>query len=1072
MKLSVELGHTGQTTPGTVWLILLGSGPVRRLWEAEVPVPQPQFNRPDVQVFNLGDVDAWVIVEAIEVMLDWRRAPEPPRLPGRSWRLESLKISLVDDDSITPWAILNEPGPHVHTFEGLHSHRIFQWSGPRPRPSQGSIVAGLPAAALPQELPVLVVRPREMNNAGQPYMPRKTVRDHEVEFFESDRSVARYFSVASHGRTRLVNAGVFETNVNGPRNAADDHQRIRWALAELASHGFDFSRFALPNGAIPRERLALIMIDGDEGFGSGQCRTVGDVPIDGTPYRLGGRRVSFVGVGTDNYTRTHETAHQIISAEDLYGLGEGRLNLGMTLMSDAQVPLDPWHRMAAGWLKVDVINLVDEARRPAGVWRLARSERPPLPGEAGSLLIYDPRKYDPRTKEGEYFVCEYRSAVNGGFERPGRNGLAIWQVQTESGGWIIDQGVPLQGYSNNAMGPNGARATSYVWTAADGDIRLRYINRASNSPGQWTNCLLKVVASDGETLQLRLSAENEYSEPLDLGTEVGYWRPGDGTWAIRKRDGTEESLGQFGTIGDIPVPGDWDGDGELELAVFRPAEGRWYFRRRREGEADPPPIDHGKAGDIPVPEDYSGDGKLDAAVFRRAESTWYIRGVAPVEWPVAGGTVVPGRYTNSEKADLATFGPDGNANGSDQRWRISAGLQPLAIREVHFGAENDWPVPGDYSHNGDVDKPAVYRAGAATWYESGGPPLFPPWGDHGLLPIPGAFDPGSDQISAGVWSTRDLHWWIHQRTGFQRFSFGEPGDYLFVVRGRSRAAHVVETPPQLWHVARVSDERWQDFGKRPGEIIDVAAAAADGVVHVCQLSPAGGFLHSIHHPGSMPPWEDPVPDAAFNSGAPFKKIACAGLGSSLHVIGLQANRGLLHTERLPSHWTAPVAIPIPPGLMGPILEISISTLAGMLITLVTDGQTIHGLNRDQNGAWTVGLPIPIQRGVRSIASASVGNDLHYCVVTGDNSLWHGILNHQLPQRKGDLVQQVACSEVGGDLHVCAVSLDSVLIHGIRRTVSPRWEGLNRQGNYCERVACAGFGPALHVLSASRTRSHV
>jgi hypothetical protein len=33
---------------------------------------------------------------------------------------------------------------------------------------------------------------------------------------------------------------------------------------------------------------------------------------------------------------------------------------------------------------------------------------------------------------------------------------------------------------------------------------------------------------------------------------------------------------RWGVAGDIPVPGDYDGDGSLDLAVFRPAEGRWY----------------------------------------------------------------------------------------------------------------------------------------------------------------------------------------------------------------------------------------------------------------------------------------------------------------------------------------------------------------------------------------------------------------------------------------------------------------------------------------------------------------
>ncbi|MFN8003786.1 MAG: VCBS repeat-containing protein [Acidobacteriota bacterium] len=77
----------------------------------------------------------------------------------------------------------------------------------------------------------------------------------------------------------------------------------------------------------------------------------------------------------------------------------------------------------------------------------------------------------------------------------------------------------------------------------------------------------------------------------------------------------------------MPVPGDYDGDGKVDIAVWRGATGQWYVQR----SSDDATFTIAWGGnyapyfDVPVPGDYDGDGKFDIAIWRPNEGAWYIR---------------------------------------------------------------------------------------------------------------------------------------------------------------------------------------------------------------------------------------------------------------------------------------------------------------------------------------------------------------------------------------------------------------------------------------------------------------
>ena len=95
-------------------------------------------------------------------------------------------------------------------------------------------------------------------------------------------------------------------------------------------------------------------------------------------------------------------------------------------------------------------------------------------------------------------------------------------------------------------------------------------------------------------------------------TQVGLYRPSTGQWFLdrngdRSWDGCSQDLciSSFGTEGDLPVTGDWSGTGPSKVGVFRPNTGEWFLDLNGNNKWDGCGIDlcltdFGDAGDIPV----------------------------------------------------------------------------------------------------------------------------------------------------------------------------------------------------------------------------------------------------------------------------------------------------------------------------------------------------------------------------------------------------------------------------------------------------------------------------------------
>jgi len=77
----------------------------------------------------------------------------------------------------------------------------------------------------------------------------------------------------------------------------------------------------------------------------------------------------------------------------------------------------------------------------------------------------------------------------------------------------------------------------------------------------------------------------------------------------------------WGKDGDVPVIGDYDGEGKTDTAIWRPSTGEWWIKQSNGAVVTKV---WGQNGDVPVARDYDGDGKTDYAVWRPSTGEWWV----------------------------------------------------------------------------------------------------------------------------------------------------------------------------------------------------------------------------------------------------------------------------------------------------------------------------------------------------------------------------------------------------------------------------------------------------------------
>lgn len=194
--------------------------------------------------------------------------------------------------------------------------------------------------------------------------------------------------------------------------------------------------------------------------------------------------------------------------------------------------------------------------------------------------------------------------------------------------------------------------------------------------------------------------------------DAGVFRPNAGQFVIKKLtiiftcnpicvpSGTSLTLTiNFGQVGDLPVAGDWDADGVESVGIFRPSTGQFLLT---DDNVANPTIDHtvnfGQNGDLPIGGDWNSDGKDTIGVYRPSVGTFFL-----TNQDVLGPTIdIVAVFGVAE--DLPVAGDwDGDGKDTIGVWRPSVatfflGNNNDAIVNITapFGANGDLPVAGDW----------------------------------------------------------------------------------------------------------------------------------------------------------------------------------------------------------------------------------------------------------------------------------------------------------------------------------------------------------------------------------------
>jgi hypothetical protein len=225
-------------------------------------------------------------------------------------------------------------------------------------------------------------------------------------------------------------------------------------------------------------------------------------------------------------------------------------------------------------------------------------------------------------------------------------------------------------------------------------------------------------------------------------------------WELRNTTspGPADIVFEFGTAAELPVTGDWDGDGVDTVGVFDPSTAGWKIRNSNTAGVPDATFAFGPTGATPLVGDWDGVGGDGVGAYDPATHVWTMRESASGGF--AGYALLyeldPRALRGAGDWD-ATVGdsPGGVEPGGTVKLRnaLSSGTPNITFSFPGAAVFGDWDGSGSDTI-GSFD-PATAEWGLRNTNSAGAPDIVVTYGNPGDTPVTGDWNgDGTDTLGA------------------------------------------------------------------------------------------------------------------------------------------------------------------------------------------------------------------------------------------------------------------------------------------------------------------------------------